>query len=168
MTPATLRTDHFVIAAYDVPETLRFYTEVLRFPLTEAFSGDDWGGKPWLMMLFDVGDGRQIVLCALKGARRPQSDGLPADLRHYAFAARSKYDLRAWKQRLKAAKVKVSEEDHGDQQSLYFADPNGVMLEITAPPSAKALARNPDANAAVKRWLERYPGRRTRRRHRAR
>ncbi len=156
MTAALLRTDHFVFPAFNVPATLHFYTEVMRFPLAAAFSGDDWGGKPWLMMLFDVGDGRQIVLCALKGAEPPKDDGLPADVRHYAFAAASARELKTWKKRLRAAKVKVSEEDHGDQQSLYFTDPNGVMLEITAPPSEKALARDPDAKAAVARWLKQH------------
>lgn len=164
MSRSSLKTDHFVFPAYDVPGTLEFYTEVLGFPLSGAFSGDDWGGKPWLMMLFDVGDGRQVVLCALEGARRPKSDKLPADLRHYAFAARSTRELEFWKQRLRAAKVKVAEEDHGDQQSIYFADPNGVMLEITAPPSRDALPRDPDADSVVRQWLERHPQRRSRRR----
>jgi catechol-2,3-dioxygenase len=30
---------------------------------------------------------------------------------------------------------RVWEEDHGRQHSLYFADPNGVILEITTPAS---------------------------------
>lgn len=68
MSRASLRTDHFVFPAHDVARTLRFYREILGFPLSGAYSGDDWGGRPWLMMLFEVGDGRQIVLCALRGA----------------------------------------------------------------------------------------------------
>ena len=156
MASTTLRTDHFVFPAFDVPATLHLYGEVLGFPLAAAYSGDDWGGKPWLMMLFDVGDGRQIVLCALKGARRPRDDGLPADVRHYAFAAASTRELGAWRKRLRAAKVKITEEDHGDQQSLYFTDPNGVVLEITAPPSETALQRDPRAHAEVARWLEEH------------
>jgi glyoxylase I family protein len=156
MASATLKTDHFVFPAYDVPATLHFYGEVMGFPLTAAFSGDDWGGKPWLMMLFDVGDGRQMVLCALKGARRPRDDGLPADLRHYAFSVGSVRELDAWRKRLRAAKVKITEEDHGEQQSLYFPDPNGVVLEITAPPSEKALERDPDAATEVARWLKEH------------
>ncbi len=151
-----LRIDHCVFPAYDVPGTLRFYGEVLGFPLVAAFSGDDWGGKPWLMMLFEVGDGRQIVLCALEGARRPKDDGLPADLRHYAFAAGTLRELDTWRKRLRLAGVKMTEEDHGEQQSLYFSDPNGVVLEITAPPSEKALERDPDARAEVARWLKQH------------
>jgi catechol-2,3-dioxygenase len=76
------------------------------------------------------------------------------DLRHYAFAAASAHALEAWRKRLRAAKVKITEEDHGDQQSLYFTDPNGVVLEITAPPSEKALERDPQAHAEVARWLK--------------
>ncbi len=148
--------DHVVFPAFDVPATLHFYTQVLKFPLVNALSGDDWGGKPWLMMLFDVGDGRQVVLVALGGSKRSKEDGLPADLRHYAFGAADPRALSVWKRRLRKHAVKFVEEDHGEQQSIYFQDPNGVMLEITAPPTRSTAAADPEAGRTVDQWLQRF------------
>ena len=156
MKPRSLRTDHVVFPAFDVRASLHFYTKVLHFPLVSALSGDDWGGKPWLMMLFGIGDGRQVVLVALRGSRPPAADGLPADARHYAFGAADRKALSGWKRRLRKHAVKFVEEDHGDQQSIYFQDPNGVMLEITAPPTRAASSSHPEARYIVDEWLQRF------------
>lgn len=86
MPDAALRFDHLALPVYDAAATHRFYSEVLRLPLVEALSGDDWGGRPWLMMFFWTGGAQLLALCALRGAPRPTPDGLPADVRHYAFS----------------------------------------------------------------------------------
>ena len=127
-----------------------------------AIEGDDWGGKPWMMMVFAVGDGRELVLVALQGAERPPAPDYPADVRHYAFAVESSAELSAWRDRLSAAHVEFWEEDHGDQKSLYFADPNGVVLEVTAPPSRPASEPSPGAREAAQRWISRSAGALTR------
>jgi glyoxylase I family protein len=146
--------DHWALPIFDVEATFRCYTDVLELPLLEAFTGDDWGGKPWLMMLFAASDGRQITLCALRGVKPPRADGLPADVRHFAFSVASKKDQTAWKQRLRTRGVKFSEEDHGAQQSIYFQDPNGIMLEITTPASEGSNTAEPSAHDVVRRWME--------------
>ena len=84
---------------------------------------------------FGIGDGRELVLVALRGARRPADDGLAADVRHYAFSVASRDDQDVWRRKVLAAGVDVTEEAHGVQHSIYFTDPNGVVLEITTPPS---------------------------------
>ncbi len=48
--------------------------------------------------------------------------------------------LLGWKQRLEQKGVAFWEEDHGAQRSLLFKDPNGIVLEITAPASAAISA----------------------------
>jgi catechol 2,3-dioxygenase-like lactoylglutathione lyase family enzyme len=149
-----LRFDHFAIPVTDAPKARHFYEEVLGLTLVDAMSGDDWGGKPWLMMIFRAADERQVALCALRGARRvAKSDGLPADIRHFAFSARSEAEYSAWKKRLTSHSVGFSEEDHGDQRSIYFCDPDGNMLEITTPPSTSAERTNETARAVIERWL---------------
>lgn len=154
MKPGSFRVDHVAFPVFDAAATFRFYTEVMRLPLVEAFSGDDWGGRPWLLMVFAVGDGRQLALCALAGLERPPEGGLPRDLRHVAFAAASGRELAAWKARLRAARVEFWEEDHGDQRSIYFTDPNGMVLEVTTPTSESAIPANRDARETVLRWIE--------------
>ena len=154
MPDTPLRFDHLAVPVYDAAKTLHFYSEVLQLPLVDALSGDDWGGKPWLMMFFGTGSGQLLALCALQGAQPPRPDGLPADVRHYAFAVSSPAEQQRWKGRLREHGVAFSEEDHGAQHSIYFADPNGITLEVTTPASTAPL--QPDAHAAqrVQRWIE--------------
>ena len=136
----------------DAQASLAFYGGTLGLPLISAFDGDDWGGRPWLMMIFSIGDGREIVLVCLRGAR-PQPHGLPADTRHYAFAVDSPAEQEAWRVRLAAAGVEFWEEDRGDQASIYFPDPDGTILEITTPPSAPATQPSGSAYAAAHAWI---------------
>lgn len=158
MTAPALKVDHWALPIFDVEATYRFYTEVLELPLLDSFTGDDWGGKPWLMMIFAASDGRQIALCALRGAKPPRADGLPADVRHFAFSVTSEKEQTAWKERLRTRGVKFSEEDHGTQQSIYFQDPNGIMLEITTPASEGSHTGRPAAHEMVKQWMEKERG----------
>jgi catechol 2,3-dioxygenase-like lactoylglutathione lyase family enzyme len=149
-----LKLDHVVFPVWDADASLAFYRDVMGFALVDALSGDDWGGYPWLMMIFAPGDGREIVLVSLRGAKKP-ADGLPRDVRHYAFSAASQKALEGWRRKLKAKGVAFWEERHGAQHSLYFADPNGVILEITTPPSRPAKQTKRAALAAAKRWIAR-------------
>lgn len=153
--PSALKLDHIAMPIRDVAATQRFYTEILGLPLLAAHSGDDWGGRSWLMMIFGLGDARQLALVAFKGTPGPLTDGLPEDARHFALAADSKRELQGWKQRLEQRGVPFREEDHGAQRSIYFKDPNGIVIEITAPASA-ALSHEAGRQAAetVAGWLK--------------
>lgn len=154
MSATPLHLDHFALPVYDAARTLDFYGEVLQLPLVDALSGDDWGGKPWLMMFFGLEGGQLLALSALYGAQPPRPDGLPADVRHYAFSVSSSAEQEQWKERLRRHGVPFSEEDHGEQHSIYFSDPNGIVLEVTTPPSRTHL--QPDATAAqrVRAWID--------------
>ena len=145
--------DHVVFPVWDAEASLAFYADVLQLPLTTAITGDDWGGKPWLMMVFGLEGGRELVLVALRGAPRPPPTDLPPDVRHYAFSVASEAERLAWRTRIAAAGARFWEEDHGGQRSLYVADPNGVILEITAPPSAAAQVPDPGALAKARAWI---------------
>jgi catechol 2,3-dioxygenase-like lactoylglutathione lyase family enzyme len=149
-----LTLDHVVFPVRDAEATLKFYTEILELPLVEAFSGDDWDGYPWLMMVFGLGASHELVAVALKGAPAPDYRGVPVDARHYALAAESAEDLEHWRGRLRAAAVDFWEEAHGEQSSIYFPDPDGVILEITWPASAVRRTASPSAVLAVKRWAK--------------
>jgi glyoxylase I family protein len=152
---SALALDHVAIPVRDANATLAFYAGTLGLSLIDVHEGDDWGGLPWLMMIFAAGDGRQLAFIAFKGGKAPKSN-LPADARHYAFSLATKAELNAWRKRLVAAGITVSDEDHGGQQSIYFEDPNGVMLEITAPASVKHAKANPKAASAVAAWAKRH------------
>jgi catechol 2,3-dioxygenase-like lactoylglutathione lyase family enzyme len=132
---AALALDHLALPIADVPATLRFYGEVLGLTLVDAHSGDDWGGVPWLMLIFGLADGRQLALCARRGVR-PVLGPEGLDLPHIALAVPDHAALQQWERRLVEHAVMVRHEDHGAQRSMYFQGPNGLVLEITAPPSS--------------------------------
>jgi catechol 2,3-dioxygenase-like lactoylglutathione lyase family enzyme len=143
-----LTLDHVVFPVRDAGASLAFYGDVLGLPLTQALTGEDWGGYPWLMLIFGLGENRELVMVELKGAPEPRYAGLPPDARHYALAASDAADLDRWHGRLADAGVAFWEERHADRRSIYFPDPDGVILEITWPravvpqtPSAAALER---------------------------
>ena len=94
-----------------------------------------------------------MVLVARRGAPRPKNDGVPRDVRHLAFAVSSLAEQAAWRRRLEEHGLEVRAMDHGPQQSIYFDDPDGTVLEITTPASKEVMARDPKAEASVRAWL---------------
>ena len=152
-----LRLDHVVFPVRDAGASLAFYRDIVGLPLIDAHEGDDWGAYPWLMMIFAVPGGGEIVLVELRGAPAPDYGDLPTDARHYAMATDTVADLARWRATLRTAGVRFWEEDHGGQQSIYFADPDGVVLEITAPPSRPDIKASERAAGVVRRWLAAGP-----------
>ena len=150
-----LTLDHVVFPVRDAKATLGFYRDLLGLPLTSAITGDDWGGHAWLMMIFRLAEDRELVTVALRGASPPDYAGLPSDVRHYALAAASADELDATAARLAAADVESWEERHGARRSLYFPDPDGVIIELTWPRSDAGPTASGDAEATVEWWLTR-------------
>src|SRR5579871_4312195 len=149
-----LKLDHVVFPTWDAEASLAFYGDTLGLPLAGVITGDDWGGRGWMMIAFALAEGRELVLTCLRGAVRPPNDGLAPDTRHYAFAVADEAERVAWRERLARGGVMFWEEDHGDRQSLYFQDPNGIVLEITSPPSATEPAADAAAALAKARaWI---------------
>lgn len=147
--------DHIAIPVADAAAARKLFGTVLGLPLIAAYSGEEWSGSPWLMMIYGLEGGGQIALCALAG-KRPGPK--PAeDLPHYAFAVRNQGTLAKWRRKLADAGYAVRDEDHGRQRSIYFEDDGGTTWEITAPPSRNEASR--DANDVVARWLEAHGAR---------
>jgi len=152
--PQALKFDHAAIPIGDPGKSYEFYAETLGLPLLDALSGRDWGGHDWLMMIFGLADNRELALIALRDFKPRRQRGLPRDAHHYAFSVADAKALEAWRARLAAAKVEMWEENHGAQTSLYFEDPNGLILEITSPPSAPEQAFQRDPKALIRRWMK--------------
>ncbi len=146
-----LALDHMALPVYDAAATHAFYGEFLGLPLVNAFTGDDWGGKPWLMMIYGLADGRELALVALRGEKRPRRRE-PRDLPHFALSAPTHAALDVWIAKIKDARLHHWEERHGAQRSVYVEDPNGIMLEITAPPSKAGGAASARAVELIKSW----------------
>jgi catechol-2,3-dioxygenase len=100
---------------------------------------------------FDLGDGKATV---------PDPD-TPAWVNHLALQMASVEDVRAAKRRLEEAGVEVlGVTDHGFLQSIYFFDPNGVRLELTAYSTTPEEMRKKreEAHAKLKAWTGRPRG----------
>lgn len=151
-----LRSDHYAFPCFDVTATDRFYRGVMGFPLVLAMSGPspEWGGD-YLLIGYAAGDGRCLDFFAVRGMRRPPADGLPEDIRHVAFTAGSARSVERWKGRLTEHRVAYRIEDHGEgDEHLYFADPNGLMLEIAAHgDTAGAHVESRTARRVLQRWI---------------
>ncbi|GAA0723879.1 VOC family protein [Dokdonella soli] len=151
-----LRSNHYAFPCFDAATTDRFYREVMDFPLVFAMSGPspEWGGD-FLLIGYSVGDGRYLDFFAVRGMRRPPSDGLPDDIRHVAFTTGSVRALEGWKARLAEHGVRYRIEDHGHgDEHLYFADPNGLTLEIAVRSDAlPAHSESRTARRALQRWI---------------
>jgi len=148
-----LSLDHVVFPVRDARATLDFYRDVLGLPLIDVLTGDDWDGHAWMMMTFGLGGGQELVTVALGGAPSPDYRGVPVDARHYALAAGSQGEFEAWRNRLKSAGVDVWEERHGARRSIYFSDPDQVILEITWPASMHGAVEREEAVTAARRWI---------------
>ena len=151
---SALRFDHAAIPIGDPVQSYRFYGETLGLPLVDVLAGRDWGGRDWLMMIFSLSDSRQLALISLRGLTPKRQRGLPRDAIHYAFAVNTKRALANWKDKLDGAGIAYWEEQHGEQSSLYFEDPNRIILEITAPPSWPEPRLERDPKALIRRWVK--------------
>ena len=148
-----LRLDHIVLPIWQVEKSIAFYRDFLGLKLVAAHDGDDWGGFPWLMLIFALSDKREIVLVHFAGAKKPPRDKLAKDARHIAMAETG--SLEPWRRKLADSGVEFWEEDHGDgQRSLYFEDPNCIVLEITSPPTSPELAHNERAAIRALKWIK--------------
>jgi catechol 2,3-dioxygenase-like lactoylglutathione lyase family enzyme len=151
--PSPLRLDHVVVPVRDAEEARRFYGDTLGLPLVAAYSGDDWGGSRWLMMVYGLGTGGQhIAAVAFAGGGHSVGAFHPRDARHNAFAV-AEAEWQLWRARLSKAGAELWVEDHGDQQSLYVVDPSGNVLEITTPETPPFAPSREAPDAVVTRWL---------------
>jgi catechol 2,3-dioxygenase-like lactoylglutathione lyase family enzyme len=152
--------NHVAYPTTDTGATYRFYTEILGFKLVAAVRGDhdpeSKTSKPHLHTFFAMGSGEVIAFFDIEGIDKPKRDHLPTWVRHFAMSVASHDDLMAWRQRLLDHGVQVSPVvDHGGVWfSIYFPDPNDVLLELTY--QARPLTADDAAQAAqmVGEWTK--------------
>jgi catechol 2,3-dioxygenase-like lactoylglutathione lyase family enzyme len=128
---------HVAYACRDVEATRHFYEDLLGFPLVHTEVDRVKHGR-FRHLFFDLGDGSSIAFFDIEGVgEQPDwradvstGNGLPVWVNHVAFDANSERqdEVRA---RMTAEGVALlMEVDHGWCQSLYYTDPNGIMVEL--------------------------------------
>jgi catechol 2,3-dioxygenase-like lactoylglutathione lyase family enzyme len=128
---------HVAYACRDAEATRHFYEDLLGMPLvhTEVKAGE---GGFFRHLFFDTGDGTCIAFFEVQGVGERDDystevstgNGLPVWVNHVAFAADEERARQA-EERLAADDiVPLMEVDHGWCVSLYYLDPNGIMVEF--------------------------------------
>ncbi|MBK9178033.1 MAG: VOC family protein [Acidimicrobiales bacterium] len=128
---------HVAYACRDLAATHRFYDELLGMPLVHT-EVKQLGDGFFRHVFFDTGDGTSIAFFDVHGVgERPgwsaaisTGNGLPVWVNHVAFGA-DPARQEAVRARMAAAGVEpLMEVDHGWCHSLYYLDPNGIMVEL--------------------------------------
>lgn len=126
--PTTGRGIHHVALICNDPDTtIRFYQDMLGFPLVEMFENRDYPGS--VHFFFDVGNGNMLAFFDFPGLDLgPAEEGL-GGLQHVAISV-SPQTFEVLKERLEAAGLTLLGPDRGVEESVYFRDPDGVQVEL--------------------------------------
>ncbi|MEL7486525.1 MAG: VOC family protein [Pseudomonadota bacterium] len=112
--------DHIHLYASDRDAAAAWYADVLNFEPVPAFAR--WAEHPkGPLTVADCADSVRFAILS-RAEPKPFSIALTVDAASY----------RAWRTRLQARGVECREADHGLCASLYFKDPFGNELELTA------------------------------------
>ncbi|MBI2726812.1 MAG: VOC family protein [Polaromonas sp.] len=129
---------HYAYRAKDAEETRHFYEDILGLPLYHIIQSDHVPSTgeycPYTHFFFRLRDGSFIAFFDLGDdvAALP-SPNTPAWVNHISFRVDTVADLQAMKARLEAENIDVlGVTDHHVFKSIYFFDPNGIRLELTA------------------------------------
>jgi catechol 2,3-dioxygenase-like lactoylglutathione lyase family enzyme len=119
---------HTALISSDVERTVRFYQDVLGFPLTELIENRDYPGSSHFF--FDIGNGNLIAFFDFPGLDVGPYAEVLGGLHHMAISV-APGRWRALVERLTAAGI--DHEIHSGV-SVYFRDPDGARIELIADP----------------------------------
>ena len=115
---------HVALISSDVERTVRFYQDLLEFPLTDMFENRDYQGSTHFF--FDIGNGNALAFFDLPGLDLGDYAEVLGGLHHLALSVEPERWARL-KAKLDDAGVPYQ---HIDGSSIYFRDPDGARLEL--------------------------------------
>ncbi len=154
---------HYAYRARDAEETRHFYEDILGLPLYHIIQSDHVPSTgeycPYTHFFFRLQDGSFIAFFDLGDdeAALP-SPNTPRWVNHIAFRVDSIQALQDMKARLEAHGVEVlGVTDHHIFHSIYFFDPNGVRLELSAQfaDEFQMLQESKTAHTRLAQWTAR-------------
>ena len=119
---------HVALISSDVERTVRFYQDLLEFPLTDMFENRDYKGSTHFF--FDIGNGNAIAFFDLPGLDLGPYAEVLGGLHHLAISV----EPDRWahlKGKLDEAGIEYA---HISGSSIYFNDPDGARLELISDP----------------------------------
>jgi len=137
---------HWAYRCRDAEETRHFYEDILGLPLTHVVRADNIPSTgehcPYVHLFFEMTDGSSIAFFDLGDNQAAEpSPNTPAWCNHLALRVASVEMVQQARQRLISAGVEViGPVDHdGFVSSIYFFDPNGARMELTAPTASPQM-----------------------------
>jgi len=119
---------HTALISSDVEQTIRFYQDLIGFPLTELIENRDYPGSSHFF--FDIGNGNLLAFFDFPGLDVGPYAEVLGGLHHMAISV----EPSKWQdivQRFDQAGVTY--EIHSEV-SVYFTDPDGARIELIADP----------------------------------
>ncbi len=119
---------HTALLSSDVERTVRFYQDVLGFPLTELIDNRDYAGSSHFF--FDIGHDNLLAFFDFPGLDLGPYAELLGGLHHLAISV----EPARWEAlRARLTEAGVEHEVHSGV-SIYFRDPDGARIELIADP----------------------------------
>jgi catechol 2,3-dioxygenase-like lactoylglutathione lyase family enzyme len=119
---------HTALISTDVEATVRFYQDVLEFPLTELIENRDYPGSSHFF--FDIGNSNLLAFFDFPGLDVGPYAEVLGGLHHLAISV----EPERWQHLIgKLAQAGVAHEVHSGV-SVYFRDPDGARIELIADP----------------------------------
>jgi len=119
---------HTALISSDVERTVRFYQDVLGFPLTELIENRDYPGSSHFF--FDIGNGNLLAFFDFPGLDVGPYAEVLGGLHHIAISV----DPERWEKLVeRLGEAGVEHEVHSGV-SVYFRDPDGARIELIADP----------------------------------
>jgi catechol 2,3-dioxygenase-like lactoylglutathione lyase family enzyme len=119
---------HTALISSDVERPVRFYQDVLGFPLTELIENRDYPGSSHFF--FDIGNGNLLAFFDFPGLDVGPYAEVLGGLHHMAISVEPER-WSALVERLTEAGV---EHEVHSGVSVYFRDPDGARIELIADP----------------------------------
>src|SRR4051812_25300876 len=122
---------HLALICSDPEQTIRFYQDVLGFPLVELFENRDYPGSTHFF--FDIGNRNMLAFFDFPGlGLAPVPEGL-GGVQHVAISVTPEV-FEAKKRTLDDAGITYLGPDRGVEESIYFKDPDGIQIELLRQP----------------------------------
>jgi catechol 2,3-dioxygenase-like lactoylglutathione lyase family enzyme len=119
---------HTALISSDVERTVRFYQDVLGFPLTELIENRDYPGSSHFF--FDIGNSNLLAFFDFPGLDVGPYAEVLGGLHHMAISV----EPARWRELVqRLADADVPHEVHSGV-SVYFRDPDGARIELIADP----------------------------------
>ena len=122
---------HAALICSDVEATIRFYQDLLGFPLVELVENRDYPGSSHFF--FDVGNQTLLGFFDFPGLGLQPGVESIGSVQHIAISVERSH-WEAAQKRLDQAGIRYGGPDQGIEESMYFKDPDGIGIELLSDP----------------------------------